>query len=91
MTEWSNFNYLKEVLIIYYFGNPLIFYLATIALFLLLFVMAGIDFRSSIVYTLPLVAAFSIGGFFGEYSYIINIALLVVSLIYGYAILKLMT
>lgn len=91
MTDWSNFNYLREVLIVYYFGNPLVFYIATITLFLLLFVMAGIDFRQSIVYTLPLIAGFSIGGFFGEYGYIINIALLIVAIIYGYAIIKLMT
>jgi len=91
MTAWSNFNYLKEVMVVYYFGNPLIFYLSIILLFMLLFVMAGIDFRTSIVFTLPLVAAFSINGFFGEYGYIINIALLVVSLIYGYAVIKLMT
>lgn len=91
MTDWSNFSYLKEVLVVYYFGNPLVFYIATITLFILLFVMAGIDFRQSIVYTLPLVAAFSMNGFFGEYSYIINIALLIVAIIYGYAVIKLMT
>lgn len=91
MTSWDALNVLKDTLISYYFGSPVAFYAALVVLFILALSIAGLDIKLAIIFSLPLVAAFTINGLWGSYTWANNLFLLVVALIYGFVLLELFT
>lgn len=91
MTNWTDLVILKDNLITYYFGSPLVFYLGVAFLVLLILLMAGMDLRFALLFSLPIVAAMSLQGLFGAYNWIVSVILVLVAIVYAYALIKLFT
>ena len=94
MTNFEDFNIILELLVQYVFGSYPIFATIVIALFLITILMKGIDLRFAIMFAIPLVGAFVYTGWFGineTYQWIVNLFLIVGSMIYATAIIKLTT
>lgn len=89
--DWSAFSEVGQLLIQYYFGSPMVFYTSMILLFILFITAAGLDIRLSLVFSLPLIGAFAANGVFGVYGWITNLALIIIAIIYSYALLKIFT
>lgn len=91
MTSWSLFSALADVLVQYYTGSELVLYAGIMILFFLGLLMAGMEFRYTVIFILPLAAALAGAGVFGPNTWVFNVLLLVVAFIYGYALLKFYT
>lgn len=91
MTTWESLGVFRDILINYYFGSAPMYYGSIVVFFILALMIAGLEFRLSILFSLPLVMAFTIDGVWGNAGYVGNIALLLVAIIYAYAIMELMT
>lgn len=91
MTDWSALVIFRDILITYYFGSPVIFYVSLVAFFLLALVIAGLDMRMALIFSLPLVGAFAVYGVFGAYTWIGNAFLLVIGILYAYILIELFT
>ena len=91
MTAWSALTVLQTILTNYYFGSAVAYDVAVIVGFLIAFMIAGLEFRYAAVLVLPLVGAFALQGVFGAYAWVGNVALLLVGIVYAYAVLDLFT
>lgn len=92
MTSWETFGGIfRDILIVYYFGNPVLFYSTVIIAFVVLMLSKGLSLQQSVVFSLPLVAVFATNGAFGSNTWVTAVILLVVAVIYAYAILDLFT
>jgi hypothetical protein len=91
MTSWEVFNTIRDILIQYYFGDALTFYAGISVLFFLGLVLAGLDFRLALVFSLPLIGAFGLGAVWAGHTWITALLLIVVSIIYAYALIDLFT
>ena len=91
MTDWSALNIIKDTLITFYFGSPVAFYSSIVVLFLLALIIAGLDLRMALVFSLPLIAAFSIFGIFGIYTWVFNLMLLIIGIIYAFILIQMFT
>ena len=91
MTTWSLFTVLRDLLVQYYTGTEVILYAGIILLFFLGLLMAGMEFRYTIIFMVPLAGALALAGVFGANSWVLNTVLLIVAFIYGYALLKFYT
>lgn len=91
MSGWELLVPLRDILIQYYFGSDVLFYSTVIIGLLILFTVAGLDIRFSMALMLPLVAAFVLDGVFMQFGWILNFALLLVAVVYAYAIIKIFT
>ena len=91
MTDWSALEIFRDILINYYFGSPITFYSSLIAFFILALLLAGLDVKLAIVFSFPLIAAFTLYGVFGAYTWIGNGFLVIIGIIYAYILIQLFT
>lgn len=91
MTDWSALNVIRDVLINYYFGDVVLYYSSIVLFFLLVLIVAGLDARMAVIFSLPLVAAFSLAGVFGSTTWVMPVILTIIAIIYAYAIIDLFT
>lgn len=91
MTSWELLGVFRDVLIQYYFGSPIMFYAGLVILFIMALSLSGVDIRLAIIFSLPLVATFTINGVWGAYTWVTNLVLMFVALIYAYALIELFT
>jgi hypothetical protein len=82
---------LQDNLITYYFGSALMFGVGILLAFFIFLLITGIDVRYAILFSLPLGAGMLLGGAFGNAGWVYNVLLLVVSIVYAYAIMKIFT
>ena len=94
MTDFATLNVIVTNLVQYFTGSYALLGMLFLAGFFLIIVSRGIDFRYASAFTLPLVGVFVGLGWFGTIGfndYIINMLLVVISLFYGFAVIKIMT
>jgi len=91
VTEWSALLPLQDILIVYYFGSPIAFYTSQIILLFIALIMAGLEIRLALIMSLPLVGTYLIYGLFGSYDWVANVLLLIIGIVYAYAVIELMT
>jgi len=91
MTSWDALTPIRDILINYYFGSPVAYYTSIIFLVFILLIIAGLEMRMAVVLSLPLVATFAVYGVFGDLTWVANIMLLLIGIIYAYAIIELFT
>lgn len=91
MTSWESLGIFRDILINYYFGSVTIYYGSIVVFFILALMIAGLELRLALLFSLPLVMAFTIDGVWGSVTYVKQVALLLVAIIYAYAIMELMT
>jgi len=91
MTDWTAFTVLGQNVVAYLTGSYLGFGLALSALFFILFIASGIEVKYAFPLILPIMGAFSLAGWFGEFSWIINVVLLITAVIYAYAMYDLLS
>lgn len=89
MTEWILFNIIRDNMVSEFFGNYVILALVLTLIFLIILIGSGIDFRFAIIFSLPILAGFASIGWFGSNGWVVNLALLMVGIIYGYTLIKL--
>jgi hypothetical protein len=89
MTDWTAFNMVFENSITYFFSDYTIFALVMSLLFLIIMVGVGMEFKHAMVFTLPIVGGFAAYGLLGNISWIVDIVLIIVGLIYAIALIKL--
>lgn len=90
MVEWSSFGVVGSNFVTYLFGSYLAFGIVISIIFLIVLMTAGLEFKYSIVLTLPLLGLFSLAGWLGNATWALNALLLVISLIYAFAMIKLL-
>ena len=91
MTSWTDLNFIRDVLITYYFGNQEFFFAGVIILFMFAISIIGMDFKYGAIICLPLVGAFVISGVFASVTWVLPVTLLIVGLFYAYALIDLLT
>ena len=94
MTTFENLNILNDNLVQYFTGSYVTLGLLICLIFLLVLLARGLDVRYAVTFTIPLLGFFTAIGWFGTVTnnqWIINVGLIVVSVIYGTAIVKLAT
>lgn len=94
MTDFETLNILFVNLVQYLTGSYIILGLLICVIFLIILLSRGLDVRYAVTFTLPLLAFFVAIGWFGTITnnqWIVNLGLIVVSVIYGTAIVKLST
>jgi hypothetical protein len=88
MMEFANLAVITDYLVMYFAGNELILGLSLSFLFLLIFVARGVPLKYSFAIILPVLLTFNLVGVFGTNVWVVNIVLLIVSILYGIAMLK---
>lgn len=91
MTAWSALDVFTQVLIVYYFGNAVNFYAGVTLFFVIGLAISGIELRMAILFALPLIGAFALYGAFGAHTWVSAVVLVIVAIIYGYAVIDLFT
>lgn len=92
--NFEDLNVLNENLVQYFTGSYVTLGLFICLIFLVVLLARGLDIRYAVTFTLPLLGFFVAIGWFGEVTnnqWIVNVALIAVSIIYGTAIVKLST
>jgi len=92
--NFSDFKSLLDNIVLYFTGSYPMTALFICLIFLLVLISRGLDIRYATIFTVPLLGFFVAIGWFGTITnnqWIINIALIIVSIIYGTAIIKLTT
>jgi len=92
MTNFTDFNLVFDNLATYFAGDYTTLALSCLLLFLVVLLVAGLDFRYASLFTLPLAGFFVFIGWFGsigDSQWIVNIGLIIVSFGYALAILRL--
>ena len=88
MTDWTAFNLIRDNAVAHFFGDYVTLAFVLTALFIIILVGAGIDFRYAIVFSLPIVGGFAAIGYFGSFGWIVNAFLIVIGLIYGFVLIR---
>lgn len=88
MTDWIDFNFVFENLVTYFTGSYLVLALGICMIFFITMLVVGLDIRYATVFTIPLVGAFLVAGWFGATGWISNVVLIIAAVFYGFAILK---
>ena len=96
VTDWTSFVFVRENLVQYWTGTTIALAIGLIVLFLIIFLALGVEFRYALVFLLPMVVAFGAAGWFnsvtgGSVTWVVNLFLLIVALIFGFAFWKAMT
>lgn len=91
MTTWETLNVFRDILIQYYFGNVAMFYIGIVVLFILALSLDGLEFRLVLVFSIPLIVGLAADGLLGTANGFKEVALLIVAIIYAFAIMELMT
>lgn len=86
---WNDFNVLYENLAIYLFGSYEITGLFMTIFVLLAFGLSGLPMRFAFILILPIISGFVVAGFFGSFTWIINSLLIIIGILYAYAVIKL--
>lgn len=87
--NFIDLNIIFELLVTYFTGTYGVLALTLTIFFILVLTGFGLDFRTSLVMSLPILAGFTAAGWFGV-DWIFYIVLIAVAFIYGAALLKLM-
>lgn len=90
MTNWNDLSLVGDNLVSYFTGSYAVLATFIIVLFLLLLLARGLEFRYATLFVLPLLGGFSIIGWLGS-SWPVQVALLLVGLVYGFAVVRLTT
>jgi len=93
MTDWALFGLVKDNLIQYFTSTSIGLALAIMLLFIIILLALGVEFRYAIIFIFPLVVSFGAAGWLNtvtgtNVTWIINIFLLIIGLIFGYAFWK---
>lgn len=88
MTEFVDFNIIGNNLVTYLFGSYTVFAIVICSLFLIILMSVGLEFKYALPLSLPVVALFTIAGWFGSGSWILSAVLLFIGLIYAFAIIR---
>ena len=91
MTNFADIGVVYNLLVQYFFGNFTTLALFVVIGFVLLMLSAGLDFKYSILFSLPLLAGIVFAGWLGgavDNQWVINMGLLVVSVGYAFAVIK---
>lgn len=91
MTSWASLSIFQDILVSFYFGSLFAYYAGIGLFFVVALSMAGIDFRLALVFSLPLIGAFTLYGAFGAHTWLGAILLLLVAIFYAYAIIDIFT
>ena len=91
MTDWVSFSVLGQNIIAYMTGSSLGLGILVSFFFLIMFAATGIDLKYVFPLILPILGAFAFAGLFGEFSWIVNIVLLIIAFIYGFAMYSLLS
>lgn len=88
MTQWSDFKIIQELLVSGFFGTEAVL---SSVIFVAMFIMftVRLDLKQAVVFMLPLVGGFAIGGWLGANVWALNLLLIVVGLIYASIVLRL--
>ena len=89
MTEWALFGMIGQNMVTYLTGSYAILGIIAMIFFLVALLVVGLEFKYAAPLSLPIFAAFVAAGWFGELSWVLNIGLIVVAIIYGVAMVKL--
>jgi hypothetical protein len=87
VAEWSLFNVVSQNAVSYMFGSYGILALAIILLYFVLVVGSGIEFRYAALFSLPLIAGFSLAGWFAV-PWIIHVFIMIAGIFYAVALIK---
>jgi len=66
MTAWTALTPLRDILVVYYFGSPVAYYTSLCLLLFLALIMAGLELRMALIFTVPALLTFSVYGLFGS-------------------------
>lgn len=91
MTDWSSFNYVREVLVTYFFGSVLLFNVFIFVVMLLFLQSKLQDLRYSFVFSFAFLVGMSLAGELFQFGWIIYLALIVMGALYTWAVLKVMS
>jgi len=89
--DWAAFGTIINNLTAYLFGSYVATSLILTIMFVILLSINGINIKYSILLSLPIIATFNLAGLLGSYSWIVNLFLLFVAIIYGYSLVKIMS
>jgi hypothetical protein len=95
MTNFTDFNLVFDNLAKYFTGSYGMLALFIMIIFMVLLLSRGLDLRYVITFMLPLIGVFVTIGWFGDLgmfqTWILNMALLIVAIIYGITVTRLTT
>ena len=89
--NWTALDLVGDNLVTYMFATEMALASAVCIFFLLLLIGAGVDFKYAIIFILPLVGAYTIGGAFGVNVWVLHTVIFVAGIIYSAAIIKIST
>lgn len=90
MTNWNDLTIVGDNLVSYFTGSYAVLAAFITLFFLLLLLARGLEFRYATLFVLPIVGGFSVIGWLGS-SWVVQVALLVIGLMYGFAVVRLTT
>jgi len=90
MTDWVSFTLLGQNIVAYMTGSYLGLGILASVFFIILFAASGIDLKYVFPLTIPIIGAFAFAGLFGDFSWIVNVVLLIIAFIYGFAMYSLL-
>jgi len=93
MTDFQDLTLITDNLVQYLTGSYELAALFIIIIFILILLGRGINIKYATTFTLPLMGFFVVIGWFGEITnsqWIVNLGLIVVSIIYGIAVISIM-
>lgn len=88
MTSWTLFSSVQDILIQYYFGTHLAFGVFVMAVILVWFLTLGISLKYAVLFILPLVGGLTLGGFFGVATWVMDLLLVFIGLLYGLVVTR---
>lgn len=89
MTNFIDLALIPQLLVQYFTGSYGVLAIAVTILFVLVLSGFGLDFRASLVFSLPVIAGLTAAGWIGV-DWILYLVLIAVAFIYGAILLKLM-
>jgi len=88
---WSDWSILNDFIVNYYLGSQVAFSVTILLLVLGVLIANNIPFKFAVVGITPLVAGFAVGGWMVEYTWALNLSLLVLGLIYAFTLSKILS
>lgn len=88
MTEWTDFGIVGDNIVTYLLGSYATLGVLLTVIFLIILMTVGLEFKYALPLSLPIIGLFSLAGWFGSANWILNATLMVVALVYAFAITK---
>jgi hypothetical protein len=88
IADWSLFDIVRENAVNELFGSYTILALVMLAVFLIILIGVGIEFRFAILFSLPVAGGFFLAGWFSV-DWIFHVFIMIGAIIYAYALIKL--